>query len=77
MSAPDQALLKTKKHAAVTSRYHQHTRDRPENRFAQLLKRLEELRAPARYLDGRMELTADEAARCWRPSGSSATMWSA
>lgn len=63
LSAPDQALLKSKKHAAFASRYHQHTRDRPENRFAQMLKRLEELRAPARYVDGRMELTADEAAR--------------
>lgn len=62
ISAPDPALMKSKKHETFRSRYNWHAKlGNTEQRFAALLNDLRRLREPARYLEGKLDLDAAQA----------------
>jgi uncharacterized protein (UPF0332 family) len=62
LTYPDEALLRSKRHTIVFSRFNQEGNlGNVEPRFVELLNRLQALRGSARYLDNDFSLSAEEA----------------
>jgi uncharacterized protein (UPF0332 family) len=62
LTHPDKELLKSKKHNMTQGKYNLYAKQgNTEQRFAQLLNRLADLRNPARYPSGRFQIDENEA----------------